>query len=89
VIAPAQAGGLVLTIPRVARELGLSVKTIRRLIGDGLLPARRLGGKTIILRGELERFLANLPTITSLDRALAQASAQDRANGRPTEEVAR
>lgn len=84
-----QRSGLVLTVAGVARELGLSPKTIRRLIADGLLPARTLAGKTIVLRGELQSFLANLPTITSVDAALARAMTRDRANGQPTEEVSR
>jgi hypothetical protein len=31
------------------------------LIGDGVIGTRKIGRKTIILRGEAERFLQNLP----------------------------
>ncbi len=86
---PPRPPGLVLSIPTCARELGYSPKKTRRLIGDGLLPARRLGGKVVVLRAELERFLAELPAITTVDSALARAAAHDRGAGRATEELAR
>jgi len=81
--------GLVLSVPRAGRELGVSRKTIDRLISQGLLPARRLGGKTVILRRELEQFLAGLPVIATVDAALTRAAAHDRANGRLHEDIAR
>jgi hypothetical protein len=58
-----KAAGLLLTIPGAGRELGegFSPKTVRTLIANGLLPARQLGGKTVILRRELERFVESLP----------------------------
>jgi hypothetical protein len=76
--------GLVLTIPGASRELGpgFSPKTVRRLIARGLLPARQLGGKTVILRRELEQFLEGLPAITSVQGAHARAALYDDAAGR-------
>ena len=46
-----------LTIAQAADELGVSVKTIRRRIADGSLPAHRLGPRLIrIRRIDLDRF---------------------------------
>ncbi len=42
----------------IARMLGLSERTIRRWIADGILPSRRLGGARLVARDELDRLLA-------------------------------
>ena len=52
-----------LTIPQAARELGLSAKTLRRLIADGIGPRTfmiSLGGRPImrIMRVELDRYIS-------------------------------
>jgi hypothetical protein len=64
------------TIPAAAREFGQSPKTVRRLIGQGLLPARTLGGDTVLLKADIERFFAALPVVTSVDGALARIAAR-------------
>jgi helix-turn-helix protein len=69
------------TIPGTAREMGQPVKTIRRLVAQGLLPARMLGGRPVILKAELVRYLAELPALTTLDGALARAVAKAQAGG--------
>jgi excisionase family DNA binding protein len=48
---------LVYTIPAAARELKVSDKTVRRLINEGELRARRVGTQLRITHAELERFL--------------------------------
>ena len=43
--------------------LSVSHATLYRLIGAGRLDARKLGGKTLITRESIERFLAELPKV--------------------------
>jgi len=74
--------GLLLTVAGAARALGVSPKAARRMIGKGLLPARSLGGRTVIIRAELEQFVARLPTVSSPEGALARATTFDHAAGR-------
>ena len=82
---------VILSLPAAARELGIPTKAVRRLVGQGLLPARQLGGQTVILKAELTRYLDSLPALTTLDGALARAVAKAQAasasvtttNGRP------
>ena len=47
-----------------AKALGMSRSGVYRLLEDGHLTARKSpgGGRTFILRAELERFLAECPT---------------------------
>jgi hypothetical protein len=80
--AKAATGALVFfTIPAAAREFDQPVKTVRRLVSQGLLPARRLGDSVILLKADLDRFFAALPVVTSVDGALAQIAARVQANG--------
>jgi len=46
---------------QVADALGTSVAAVRRLIRDGLLPARRLGRRVIVLPEELKAWLVAAP----------------------------
>jgi hypothetical protein len=80
---PATTGGHLVfyTVPGAAREFGQSPKTVRRLIEQGLLPARHLGGETVLLKADLTRFFSELPTITSVDGALARIVAKAQASG--------
>ena len=72
-----------------ARALGVSPKVARTWIARGFLPARRLGGKTVVLRRELEQWVDGLPALASVDGALARVATAARAAGRPPDEVAR
>lgn len=51
-----------LSIAQTARILGIGRSTLYNLIKDGQLPIRKLGKRTLILREDLELFIASLPT---------------------------
>lgn len=56
--------GRLLDVAAVADELGASEKAIRARIARGDIPARRLGrGRVIVLREELDAWLASLPPV--------------------------
>jgi excisionase family DNA binding protein len=46
---------------------GFGKSTFYRLINEGLLPAKKLGKKTLVLRSDLLAFLNSLPNITDVD----------------------
>jgi hypothetical protein len=51
------------SIKETARASGLSRSLLYLAIAEGKLPARKCRGRTVILREDLRRFLANLPTL--------------------------
>lgn len=54
-----------MSIPAAAERLGVSDKTVRRLISEGKLPAYRIGAKTIRLRPEdVDALFVPVPTPT-------------------------
>lgn len=52
---------LAFRISEVVLVTGLPRSTIYELIGAGLLPARKVGMRTLVLRDDLLRFLESLP----------------------------
>jgi hypothetical protein len=56
--------GTALDVRGAAAFLGTTEKTLRGLIGRQLIPFRRLNSRIILLRNELESFLADLPGCT-------------------------
>ncbi len=52
-----------LRIDQAAKLAGVSVGKLRKDIRDGLLEARKLGRCTVILSGELERYLNAAPRL--------------------------
>jgi excisionase family DNA binding protein len=61
-LAPAVADQLLAYSPaNAARQAGISRSRLYELIAAGKLPARKLGHRTLILRGDLERYLDSLP----------------------------
>jgi excisionase family DNA binding protein len=52
---------LILRIPDVAVRLGMPPSAVRHLVEVGMLPARKLGGKVVILPQELDEFIRTLP----------------------------
>jgi hypothetical protein len=66
---PRRLAGELLDVRTAAELLGATELTIRGQISRGLVPYRRLGGRIIVLRGELEKFLASLPGVTAAEAA--------------------
>lgn len=50
-----------LSIAQTVRILGVGRSTLYALIKEGRLPVRKLGKRTLILRADLEQFIAALP----------------------------
>lgn len=56
-------GKLLLGIRETGDALGLTEKATRARIERGEIPARRLGGRIVVLRTELEAYVAALPRV--------------------------
>jgi excisionase family DNA binding protein len=54
------------SIKEAAQASGLSRSLLYLVIGEGQLRARKCRGRTIILREDLQRFLASLPGMKTL-----------------------
>ena len=52
-----------LTLPQVARLLGLNPSTIRLWVNEQRLPAERVGRRWMVRRGDLEQMLADQPKL--------------------------
>ena len=76
---PRRLDGAVLDVDTAAAFLGDSPKGTRSKIARGLLPHRRLAGRIILIRSELEQWLAALPGVNASE---AIANAQARETGR-------
>lgn len=50
-----------LTIPEAVRRYGVGRSTLYKLMGDGSLPARKVGKRTLIPVADLEAWFASLP----------------------------
>jgi excisionase family DNA binding protein len=52
-----------LTLAEASVVSGIGRTKLYEAIADGLLTARKYGSRTIVLRGELQRFLKSLPEV--------------------------
>lgn len=50
---------LALAVDEVAEALGVSARTVERLIASGELPSKKLGRRRLVAVAALERFLAD------------------------------
>jgi excisionase family DNA binding protein len=50
-----------LSIAQTTRLLGIGRSTLYGIIKDGQLPVRKLGKRTLIMREDLDHFIAALP----------------------------
>ncbi len=61
-----QDGPKLLTIPQVAKRLGVSVRKVYRLISQGFIRAVRIGQRgTRVLEGELDDLIGSFPNARS------------------------
>jgi excisionase family DNA binding protein len=51
-----------LDLPKTGTVLGVSRSAVFELLRSGLLPAVKLGRRTLVRKSDLERFIANLAT---------------------------
>lgn len=65
-----EVAGSILYVADAASYLGCSQKAVRSKVDRRLLPFRRLGGRVVFVRSELEAFITSLPGTT-----LAEAQA--------------
>jgi excisionase family DNA binding protein len=59
-----------LTIRQVGEELNLSRTSVYELIRLGLLPLRKIGGKSLVLASDVDDFVASLRPINNLEITL-------------------
>jgi hypothetical protein len=64
---------ILLDVRRAALFLGLSEDALRARVARRVVPFRRLVGRVVFLRSELEQFVATLPGC-SLDEALREVA---------------
>ena len=62
--------GALLDVAATAALLGMTERAVRARVARHVLPFRKLGGKIVFVRSELETFIAMLPGVT-LDEAQA------------------
>lgn len=62
---PRRFGGEMRDIRGLAEQYDTTETTIRSLVARGLLPHRRLSGRIVFLKSELDRFLLALPGVTA------------------------
>ncbi|NDR55663.1 MULTISPECIES: helix-turn-helix domain-containing protein [Aliiruegeria] len=48
-----------LKVEQVAKELQLSVRTVRRLIEEGVIPVHRIGRSVRVSEDDLKRYIAS------------------------------
>lgn len=75
---PRRLNGAVLDVDTAATFLGDTPKGTRSKIARGLIPHRRLAGRIILVRSELEQWLGALPGV-SASEAIANAKAREAA----------
>ncbi len=69
-LSPRTINGAAMDIPHGAAFLGIPVKAARARIARGTLPYRRMGGRLVFLKTELEQFLQSLDGV-NLHEALS------------------
>ena len=72
---PRRIDGAALDVTAAGTFLGMTPKTVRRLIERRRIPFRRVGRRVILVRSELDEWLRILPG-ASLEEALARQEGQ-------------
>ncbi len=66
--------GAMLSVVQAAMLLGTDERWVRRRMSCHLLPFRKLNGRVVILRSELETFIANLADLPGCTLSEAQSN---------------
>ena len=66
--------GVMLDISAASALYGPSERSLWGLVANGAVPARKLGGRVVFLRSELDQFFSTLPGIS-----VAEARANEKA----------
>jgi excisionase family DNA binding protein len=53
-----------LSLKRCAERLGVSVKTVRRLVADGELPAVKILSCLVVKESDLAAYISDLPSVS-------------------------
>ena len=69
---------LILKVNEVAELLGMSPQNVRVLVYRGRLPARRLGGRLVFIRSELEEALKKLPRVVEVPDPKSQGGGEQK-----------
>lgn len=64
----AESRRLLLSIPEVAEILNVSIPTVKRWLSQGVIPYRKLGGRTLIPQAEVDRIVAEGLTVPTSGR---------------------
>jgi|JI10StandDraft_1071094.scaffolds.fasta_scaffold1763054_2 hypothetical protein len=75
-LGPRRVNGAVMDVTAAAGFIGTTEKTIRGQVSRRLIPFRRLGGRIVFVRQEIEAWLASLEGCR-LDEALANMKERD------------
>ena len=59
--------GLLLGVPEASALIGNSERSLRGLIAAGVIPYRKLGGRVVFRRSELEKWIENLEGVSLKD----------------------
>lgn len=67
--------GAIMDVATLAAFFGSTPKAVRAGVARGLLPHRRLGGRVVFIRTEIEQFIHDLPGV-SREQALENLKAR-------------
>ena len=68
---------LLLSVKEAAAFLGMTQDALRARIKRRVVPFRRLGGRVMLLRSELEQYIARLPGVDTDEALKAMQSRRD------------
>jgi hypothetical protein len=74
------AGELIWDVPGLGARLGLPAKAVYNRAARGEIPHRRLSGRLVFIKVEIERWIAGLPGV-SVEEAVANVTARREAAG--------
>lgn len=64
--------GVLMGVPEAAALIGNSERSLRALVAAGVVPYRKLGGRVVFRREELEKWIERLPGVSLKDAEMNQ-----------------